>query len=78
MAQPSPNVKLMDDAGECKKRSVFRGHRDDRRYEVTDHTRFAYDHVQRAAKTVVDTRNAIVLPAPHVVRLGAPPVRGRH
>jgi len=38
---------------------------------VTDHSSFDYDHVQRAAKVVVDTRNAIPSPGPHVVRLGA-------
>ena len=38
---------------------------------VTDHSSFDYDHVQRAAKVVVDTRNAIKTPAPHVIRLGA-------
>ncbi len=39
---------------------------------VTDHSRFNYDDLQRAAKVVVDTRNAIKSPGPHVVRLGAP------
>jgi UDP-N-acetyl-D-glucosamine dehydrogenase len=39
---------------------------------VTDHSLFNYDDVQRAAKVVVDTRNAIKAPGPHVVRLGAP------
>jgi len=39
---------------------------------VTDHSRFDYDDVQRAAKVVVDTRNAIKKPKPHVLRLGAP------
>jgi UDP-N-acetyl-D-glucosamine dehydrogenase len=39
---------------------------------VTDHSRFDYDDLQRAAKVVVDTRNAIPSPGPHVVRLGAP------
>jgi len=38
---------------------------------VTDHSSFNYDHVQRAGKVVVDTRNAIKAPGPHVVRLGA-------
>jgi UDP-N-acetyl-D-glucosamine dehydrogenase len=38
---------------------------------VTDHSRFNYDDLQRAAKVVVDTRNAIPSPGPHVVRLGA-------
>jgi UDP-N-acetyl-D-mannosaminuronate dehydrogenase len=38
---------------------------------VTDHSSFNYDHLQRAAKVVVDTRNAIKAPGPHVVRLGA-------
>jgi UDP-N-acetyl-D-glucosamine dehydrogenase len=39
---------------------------------VTDHSAFNYDDVQRAAKVVVDTRNAIKSPGPNVVRLGAP------
>jgi len=38
---------------------------------VTDHTAFNYDQLQRVAKVVVDTRNAIASPGPHVVRLGA-------
>src|SRR5687768_1703701 len=38
---------------------------------VTDHSSFNYEHLQRAAKVVVDTRNAIASPGPHVVRLGA-------
>ena len=33
---------------------------------------FDYDQVQRVAKVVVDTRNAIKSPGSHVVRLGAP------
>lgn len=39
---------------------------------VTDHSAFDYDHLQRAAKVVVDTRNAIRAPQAHVTRLGAP------
>jgi UDP-N-acetyl-D-glucosamine dehydrogenase len=39
---------------------------------VTDHSRFDYEGLQRAARVVVDTRNAIAAPGPHVVRLGAP------
>jgi UDP-N-acetyl-D-glucosamine dehydrogenase len=39
---------------------------------VTDHSAFNLDHVQRAAKIVVDTRNAITSPGLHVIRLGAP------
>ena len=39
---------------------------------VTDHSRFNHDDLQLAGKTVVDTRNAIASPQPHVVRLGAP------
>lgn len=39
---------------------------------VTDHARFDYEALQRAATVVVDTRNAIPSPGPHVVRLGAP------
>jgi UDP-N-acetyl-D-glucosamine dehydrogenase len=38
---------------------------------VTDHSSFDYDELQRVAKVVVDTRNAIAAPGPHVVRLGA-------
>ena len=38
---------------------------------VTDHTQFDYDQLQRVAKVVVDTRNAIKSPGPKVVRLGA-------
>jgi len=38
---------------------------------VTDHTDFDYEQLQRVAKTVVDTRNAIKSPTPKVVRLGA-------
>jgi UDP-N-acetyl-D-glucosamine dehydrogenase len=39
---------------------------------VTDHSRFDYQQIQRAAKVVVDTRNAIADPGSNVVRLGAP------
>ena len=39
---------------------------------VTDHSGFDYADLQRAAKVVVDTRNAIPSPGPHVTRLGAP------
>jgi UDP-N-acetyl-D-glucosamine dehydrogenase len=39
---------------------------------VTDHSRFDYGGIQRAGTVVVDTRNAIKTPGPHVVRLGAP------
>jgi len=38
---------------------------------VTDHTKFDYEQLQRVAKTVVDTRNAIKKPGSKVVRLGA-------
>ena len=38
---------------------------------VTDHSSFNYEHLQQAAKVVVDTRNAIPSPGAHVVRLGA-------
>jgi UDP-N-acetyl-D-glucosamine dehydrogenase len=41
---------------------------------VTDHSRFNYDTMQRAARVLVDTRNAIKDPEPHVFRLGAPRV----
>jgi UDP-N-acetyl-D-glucosamine dehydrogenase len=39
---------------------------------VTDHTAFDYEQLQRAARVVVDTRNAIAAPGTHVTRLGAP------
>jgi UDP-N-acetyl-D-glucosamine dehydrogenase len=39
---------------------------------VTEHAAFDYDHLQRIGRTVVDTRNAIKNPQPHVLRLGAP------
>ena len=39
---------------------------------VTDHSRFDYQQLQRVARVVVDTRNAIKSPQPHVMRLGAP------
>jgi UDP-N-acetyl-D-glucosamine dehydrogenase len=38
---------------------------------VTAHAKFDYDQVQRAAKVVVDTRNAIPNAGPTVLRLGA-------
>jgi len=38
---------------------------------VTDHSQFDYTELQRVAKTVVDTRNAIKTRSPKVVRLGA-------
>jgi UDP-N-acetyl-D-glucosamine dehydrogenase len=44
---------------------------------VTDHSRFDYGQLQRAAKVVVDTRNAIREPADHVLRLGAPRILSR-
>ena len=37
---------------------------------VTDHSRFDYDQLQHVGKVVVDTRNAIRHPQPHVRRLG--------
>jgi UDP-N-acetyl-D-glucosamine dehydrogenase len=43
---------------------------------VTDHTAVDYELIVRAADIVVDSRNAIRTPYPHVIRLGAPtPVR---
>jgi UDP-N-acetyl-D-glucosamine dehydrogenase len=39
---------------------------------LTDHTAFDYDAIVAAAPLVVDTRNAIKQPHPHVFRLGAP------
>ncbi len=38
---------------------------------VTDHSAFDYGRLQGIAKVVVDTRNAISSPGPHVTRLGA-------
>jgi UDP-N-acetyl-D-glucosamine dehydrogenase len=38
---------------------------------VTDHTHFDYEQLQRVAKVMVDTRNAVKSPGPKVVRLGA-------
>jgi UDP-N-acetyl-D-glucosamine dehydrogenase len=38
---------------------------------VTDHSQFDYEELQRVAKVVVDTRNAIKKPQAKVVRLGA-------
>jgi UDP-N-acetyl-D-glucosamine dehydrogenase len=39
---------------------------------LTDHSAFDYDTIVAAAPLVVDTRNAIKQPHPHVFRLGAP------
>jgi UDP-N-acetyl-D-glucosamine dehydrogenase len=39
---------------------------------VTDHSRFDYERLERSAKVIVDTRNAIRTPRPNVFRLGAP------
>jgi UDP-N-acetyl-D-glucosamine dehydrogenase len=39
---------------------------------LTDHTAFDYDAIVAAAPLVVDTRNAVKRPHPHVFRLGAP------
>jgi len=39
---------------------------------VTDHKTFDYDAMVAEADLIVDTRNAIRKPAPHVFRLGAP------
>jgi UDP-N-acetyl-D-glucosamine dehydrogenase len=39
---------------------------------LTDHTAFDYDAIVEAAPLVVDTRNAVKRPQPHVFRLGAP------
>jgi UDP-N-acetyl-D-glucosamine dehydrogenase len=44
---------------------------------VTDHSRFDYAQLQRAARVVVDTRNAITAPGSNVLRLGAPRVVSR-
>jgi len=37
---------------------------------ATNHSSFDYDRLQRAGKVVVDTRNALRDPGPHVIRLG--------
>ena len=42
---------------------------------ITDHHGFDYDRITRHAKLVVDTRNAIKKPHPHVFKLGAPTVK---
>jgi UDP-N-acetyl-D-glucosamine dehydrogenase len=39
---------------------------------LTDHTAFDYDAVRTHARLIVDSRNAIKSPAPHVFKLGAP------
>jgi UDP-N-acetyl-D-glucosamine dehydrogenase len=39
---------------------------------VTDHKVFDYDLIQKHARLIVDTRNAIKKDAPHVFKLGAP------
>ena len=39
---------------------------------VTDHKAFDYDAMVGEADLIVDTRNAIKKPHPHVFRLGAP------
>jgi UDP-N-acetyl-D-glucosamine dehydrogenase len=39
---------------------------------ITDHKSFDYDAMVAEASLIVDTRNAIRKPAPHVFRLGAP------
>jgi UDP-N-acetyl-D-glucosamine dehydrogenase len=44
---------------------------------VTEHAAFDYDRLQAIGKTVVDTRNAVKNPGPHVIRLGAPARPGR-
>jgi UDP-N-acetyl-D-glucosamine dehydrogenase len=39
---------------------------------ITDHSDFDYDALMRSAKLILDSRNAIKSPHPHVFRLGAP------
>jgi UDP-N-acetyl-D-mannosaminuronate dehydrogenase len=39
---------------------------------VTEHRAFDYDAMVAEADLIVDTRNAIKTPHPHVFRLGAP------
>ena len=39
---------------------------------LTDHSAFDYDAIVAGAPLVVDTRNAIRQPHPHVFKLGAP------
>jgi UDP-N-acetyl-D-glucosamine dehydrogenase len=44
---------------------------------ITDHKAFDYEAIVSEADIVVDTRNAIKKPYPHVFRLGAPKPEGR-
>jgi UDP-N-acetyl-D-glucosamine dehydrogenase len=44
---------------------------------VTDHKSFDYDAMVAEADLIVDTRNAIKKPAPHVFKLGAPRPEGQ-
>jgi UDP-N-acetyl-D-glucosamine dehydrogenase len=39
---------------------------------LTDHKAFSYPEIVRHARLVVDTRNAVKVPAPNVFKLGAP------
>ena len=39
---------------------------------LTDHSAFDYDALVARASLIVDTRNAIKQPYPHVFKLGAP------
>jgi UDP-N-acetyl-D-glucosamine dehydrogenase len=39
---------------------------------ITDHKTFNYPDIVKHAKLMVDTRNAVKTPAPHVFKLGAP------
>jgi UDP-N-acetyl-D-glucosamine dehydrogenase len=39
---------------------------------ITDHKVFDYDQIVRHARLVVDTRNAVKTPHPHVYKIGAP------
>jgi len=52
------------------KRGAFRAY--DCVVIITDHTTFDYDAMVAEANLIVDTRNAIKTPHPHVFRLGAP------
>ena len=43
---------------------------------ITDHKAFDYDAMVAESDLIVDTRNAIKMPAPNVFKLGAPRPEG--
>ena len=71
-----PEVHAREWSGrrDIKRAELSRG--DFRQYDciviITDHKAFDYDAMVEEADLVVDTRNAIRKPAPHVFKLGAP------